>query len=72
MKKLPIYSRERVGHVWLVDPRERTVEVYRHHGSGYALVGTYGGDDAVRAEPFDEAEIPPAFLWGKDNPTKPL
>lgn len=67
MKKVPIYARERVGHVWLVDPCERTVEVLRHDGRGYALVGTYGGDDAVRAEPFEEAEIPPAFLWGKDS-----
>jgi Uma2 family endonuclease len=70
MKKMPIYAREKVGHVWLVDPRERTVEVFRHDGRGYALVGTYGGDDAVRAEPFDAAEIPPAFLWGKESPPK--
>jgi Uma2 family endonuclease len=65
MKKMPIYAREKVGHVWLVDPREKTVEVFRHDGAGYRLVGTYGGDDAVRAEPFDAIEIPPAFLWGK-------
>lgn len=65
MKKMPVYARERVGNVWLVDPRERTVEVYRHEGSGYFLVGTFGGDDAVRAEPFEAAEIPPAWLWGK-------
>jgi Uma2 family endonuclease len=64
MKKMPIYAREKIGQVWLVDPREQTVEVFRHDGRGYALVGTYGGDDAVRAEPFDAAEIPPAFLWG--------
>ena len=66
MKKMPIYARERVRHVWLVDPRERTVEVFRHEGPGHVLVGTYGGEDAVRAEPFDAAEIPLAFLWGKE------
>lgn len=71
MKKMPIYAREKVGHVWLVDPRERTVEVFRHDCRGYMLVGTFGGDDAVRAEPFDAAEIPPAFLWGKDPPATP-
>jgi Uma2 family endonuclease len=65
MKKMPIFAREKVAHVWLVDPREKTVEVFRHDGAGYRLVGTYGGDDAVRAEPFDAIEIPPAFLWGK-------
>jgi Uma2 family endonuclease len=70
MKKMPIYAREAVGHVWLVDPRERTVEVFRHDGNGFKLVGTFGGDDAVRAEPFDAVEISQAFLWGK-NESKP-
>lgn len=69
MKKMPIYARERVGHVWLVDPRERTVEVFRHGGSGYVLVGTYGGDEGLTAEPFEAASIPPAFLWGTQGPT---
>lgn len=64
VKKLPIYAREKVGHVWLVDPRDRTVEVFRHAGEGFALVGTFDGDQGLRAEPFDAVEIPPAFLWG--------
>src|SRR5262245_35621819 len=29
MKKVPIFARERVPHVWIVDPRDRTVEVLR-------------------------------------------
>lgn len=70
MKKVPIYARERVGHVWLVDPREKTIEVLRLAGEGYSLVGTFGGDEGVRAEPFDATEIPPAFLWGK-KPSAP-
>lgn len=65
MKKMPIYAREKIGHVWLVDPRERTVEVFRYEAPSFVLVGTFGGDDAVRAEPFADAEIPPAYLWGK-------
>lgn len=67
MKKMPIYSRERVGHVWLVDPVDQTVEVFRHEGECYTLVGTFGGDGPVRAEPFDAVEIPAAFLWGKQS-----
>jgi Uma2 family endonuclease len=63
MKKMPIYARERVPHVWLVDPREKTVEVFRVAGSAYTLVGTFGGDDALVAEPFEALGIPPAFLW---------
>lgn len=67
MKKVPIYARERVGHVWLVDPHEKAVEVLRLDGASYRLVGTFGGDGGVCAEPFDAAEIPPAFLWGKTD-----
>jgi Uma2 family endonuclease len=70
MKKMPIYAREKVAHVWLVEPLERMVEVFRHEGSAYVLVGTYGGDHAVRAEPFEAAEIPPAYLWGKQSPSE--
>jgi Uma2 family endonuclease len=69
MKKMPIFAREKVGQVWLVDPREKTVEVFRFEGSGYALVGAFGGDEAVQAEPFEAAAIPPEFLWGRDRPS---
>ena len=68
MKKMPIYARERVPHVWLVDPRERTVEVFRFGDPRYTLIGTFGGDDALGAEPFDATPIPPAFLWGAKAP----
>lgn len=63
MEKMPIYARERVAHVWLVDPRERTVEVFRLGDGKYLLVGTFGGGDPVAVEPFEAVAIPPAFLW---------
>jgi Uma2 family endonuclease len=66
MKKMPVYAREGVPHVWLVDPRDRTIVVYRLEGDHYALLGTWGGEDeAVRLEPFEAVEIPPAALWGR-------
>ncbi len=59
MKKVPIYAREGVTHVWLVDPRETTVEVLRLEGPAYRLVGTWGGEDEELAlEPFDAALRP--------------
>lgn len=71
MKKLPVYAREGVAHVWLADPRDRTVVVYRLEGERYVLLGTWGGDDAtVRLEPFDAVEIPRASLWGKPAATR--
>lgn len=65
LKKMRIYAREQIPHVWLVDPRERLVEVYRFAAPTYTLVGTYGGDEALTAEPFDAITIPPEILWGR-------
>jgi Uma2 family endonuclease len=62
-RKLPIYARERVSHVWLVDPLERMAEVYRLDGDGYRLVVTRGGNDSVRLEPFGAVELELEALW---------
>jgi Uma2 family endonuclease len=63
--KLPVYAREGVRHVWLVDPEARTLEVFRLEGEHYALLGTHAGPARVRAEPFDAVELELAFLWGE-------
>ena len=62
-KKRRIYRREGVGHYWLVDPRDRTVEVYRLENGRWVEVDTYEGDAAVRAEPFDAIELDLSALW---------
>ena len=28
-------------------------------------VDEYGGDDAIRAQPFEDVEIPPDYIWGR-------
>ena len=61
--KLPIYAREHVPHVWLVDPEIRTVEAFRLDGDGYRLVSTFAGDGLVRIEPFDAIELALTSLW---------
>ena len=68
MKKMPLYARQKVSHVWLPDPKTWLVDVFRFEKTRYSLVGTYGGNDAIRAEPFEEVEIPPAFFWGAAAP----
>jgi Uma2 family endonuclease len=62
--KLPVYAREGVRHVWLVDPEARTLEVFRREGERYTLLVTHVGQTCVRAEPFDALELELAFLWG--------
>ena len=61
--KLPIYAREGVAHVWLVDPLVRTLEVYRLKGKHWLLAATHGGDEIVRAEPFEAMELAMARWW---------
>ena len=62
-KKMRIYRREGVGHVWLIDPIEKTLEVYRLEEKRYSLLDTYEGEAVIRAEPFDAIEFPLALLW---------
>ena len=69
VRKLPIYARNGVANLWLVEPRARTVEVYRLQEGQWLLLATYGGDDKMRAEPFAAVEIPLASLWIPDPPS---
>ncbi len=61
--KLPVYAREGVRHVWLVDPLARTLEVLRLEGAHYTLLGTSTGTASVRAEPFEALELDLSVLW---------
>lgn len=63
--KLDLYLTHRVGHVWLVDPRERTIEVFRAHEQGWLRVKVFTRTEKVRAEPFDAIELDLALLWGQ-------
>ncbi|MBI5489611.1 MAG: Uma2 family endonuclease [Deltaproteobacteria bacterium] len=67
-EKVPIYARERVAHVWLLDPLLRTLEVLRLDGPTYRLVATWRGDATVRAEPFDAIELDLGVLWARVAP----
>ncbi|MDB5216503.1 MAG: hypothetical protein JWO86_4430 [Myxococcaceae bacterium] len=62
-KKLPIFARDAVAHVWLVDPIVQTVEIFRLDGDSYRLIATHCGDATVRIEPFDAIEIELTALW---------
>ncbi len=63
--KLPIYAREGVGWVWLLDPLARTLEVLRLDGESYRVHAVWRDDAVVRADPFAAIEIPLGSLWGR-------
>ena len=64
-KKMRIYRREAVRHVWLLSPGLETLETFRLEGGKWVLLETFEGDGAVRAEPFDAIELPLAVLWAR-------
>jgi len=62
-RKLAIYAREGVRHVWLVEPSTRTLEVLALDGGRWVVAENHGGDDVVRAAPFAAIELELARLW---------
>ncbi|MCK6554694.1 Uma2 family endonuclease [Candidatus Binatia bacterium] len=64
-RKMPIYACEGVSHLWIADPILKTLEVHRHEGGRWIVARTHGGDEQVRAEPFDAVEIDLARWWLK-------
>jgi Uma2 family endonuclease len=63
VRKMPVYAREQVGHIWLVDPLHRTLEVYRLEGLRWVVVSTHGDTEIVRAEPFAAIELDMSRWW---------
>jgi Uma2 family endonuclease len=62
-RKMRVYARERVGHLWIVDPLARTLEVYRLEGGRWVVASTHGGAEEVRAEPFDAVALDMRRWW---------
>jgi Uma2 family endonuclease len=66
-KKMRIYAEHGVPWMWLVDPIGRTLEVLTLDVDNWKYVATFTGNDVLRAEPFPEAEIDLASIWGPDE-----
>lgn len=67
-RKLDLYRREGVSHVWLVKPLVRTLEVLHLEGDRYCLTAVHAADERVRAEPFDTLELDLSLLWPDAEP----
>ena len=63
--KLRIYARERVSHLWLLNPDARTLEVFRLQGGEWMVAAVHTGETPIRAEPFEAIELDLATLWGE-------
>jgi len=63
VRKLPRYAFHGIPHAWIVDPLLQTLEVYRLEQGRWVTIATHGGDEVVRAEPFEAVEIRLSALW---------
>lgn len=67
-RKLKIYARAGVQHVWLVSARTRMLEGLRRVDDAWLLVATFAEHDRVRVEPFEALELELATLWSNVAP----
>jgi len=66
--KMTIYEREKVAHVWLVDPLNRTLEVFQLQGEHMGAATVYGGNDKAAVEPFASVELDLSRWWTPEEP----
>ena len=61
---MSIYAREKISHLWLVDPDARTLEAFQlQEGGHWLLLGTLKENDPVRQPPFDAVSFSLGDLW---------
>ena len=61
--KRPVHAREGVGHLWLVDPTDRTLEAFEFHEGKWLLVASAKDDEPVSIRPFDAITFSLGDLW---------
>lgn len=64
-KKLEIYAREGVAHVWFVEPRLLTLEILRLEAGRWMIVGVHAENARLRAEPFEAIELDLSLLFAR-------
>jgi Uma2 family endonuclease len=71
-RKMRVYAHEQVGHLWIIDPIARTLEVYRLEGERWIVATTHGGNDPITAEPFDAVTLDPSRWWLEPESAQPI
>ena len=66
--KRRIYATHGVLHLWHLDPRARTLEIFRLQDKDWLLTHTFVDRDDVCAPPFDAITFSLGLLWPFDPP----
>jgi len=64
-KKLAVYERAGVSHIWLIEPHDQFLEVLELDGATYRIVDRAEGTTPRRLRPFDAIEFDVAALWAR-------
>ena len=67
--KRVIYATYGVGHLWYVEPRAKSLEVFARQDRNWLLTHTFFDDEEVNAPPFDALTFKLGLLWPFDPPT---
>ena len=62
-EKRPVYAREGVAYLWLVDPTDRTLEAFELRDGQWVLIGSAKDDEPVSIPPFDAITFSLGDLW---------
>jgi Uma2 family endonuclease len=60
---MPVYARHRVPDCWLIDPIEKTLDLFNLESKRWLLLASFAENDKVRTEPFLEMEIDLGNRW---------
>ncbi len=67
-QKSNIYALAGIGHYWILDPANRTLEASRLVNGKWLLIGSAGTGEAVSLEPFEAISFPFDDLFPLDPP----
>jgi Uma2 family endonuclease len=66
--KRDMYARQRVRHLWIVDPDERVLEAFVLGSDGrWVLLGTWTEDATVDVAPFEGTKLSLATWWLRED-----
>ncbi|HEX9286279.1 MAG TPA: Uma2 family endonuclease [Thermoanaerobaculia bacterium] len=70
--KAKLYERTGVKEFWIVDPWEKTVEIFRRDGPAFVLHARFGASETLRTPTFPGLEIPLSEVFqAADDVTTP-
>jgi Uma2 family endonuclease len=61
--KRRLYAKNGLAHLWLIDPKPRTLEAFALQGGSWVLVAALKDDDEVRVPPFEAIAFRLSTLW---------